>query len=350
MIIKSPSRSRRQSGYALIIIMLFLSVSLIVFGSMMYWVSAGSKITQRNNIYNSSQAAAESATEVAMASMMRDFIFQALNSSSSYASLPQAIDQSGWPVQYQLSNTVSIGISTWTNLDSQFAGLFGKVQTCTITCAATPTNAAAAVPATVQQIIYFANIPLFQYAIFYNMNLEVCPGAAMTINGHVHSNQNLWTTGNSSSQLLTYSDIVDAAQTIYYTRSPNDPQGYTAGNVRFTISVNNPLMHSDSLAMPIGTNNSSADVIGILGIPPSAVLAPTAAAYSPTGTVYVYNGADLIISNWSNGSSSPTNLTIFYDNQYTTPQLTPVLPDVHRSIIQMPATLLTAPTMSPTPL
>jgi hypothetical protein len=34
--------------------------------------------------------------------------------------------------------------------------------------------------------------PLFQYAIFYNVNMEIDPGAAMTITGPVFCNQNIW--------------------------------------------------------------------------------------------------------------------------------------------------------------
>ncbi|MEI6193644.1 MAG: hypothetical protein WCS42_04865 [Verrucomicrobiota bacterium] len=329
MKLKFSPLPRRPSGYALIIVMLFLALSLVVFGSMMGWVSSGAKVTQRNILFNSAQAAAESATEVALGTMMRDYTFQALNSASAYANLYSTIDQTTWPIKYQFSNpSMSVGTKYWTNLDSQFTGLSGFVQYCTNAITATATNAEVGVPATVQQVIQFASIPIFQYAIFYNMDLEVCPGAAMNINGHVHSNNNIWTTGSSSSELLTYSSLVDASQTLYYTRSPNDPQSYTTGNVRFTITANNPLNGVPSLAMPIGTNNNPATVRAILGIPPANMIAPIAAAYSATGTVYLYNGADLIISNWANGASSPTNMTIYYDNQFVSPCLTPILPDV----------------------
>ena len=164
--------------------------------------------------------------------------------------------------------------------------------------------------------------PVFQFAIFYNLDLEICPGAAMTINGHVHSNKSIWTTGSSSSQLLTYAGLVDASQTIYYTRSPNDPQSYTTGNVRINITTNNPLTNVPMLTIPVSTNNNPSG--NILNLPPPNLIAPNDAAYSPTGTVYLYNGCDLIISNAASG----TNISVFYNNQFATPRLTTIFPDV----------------------
>jgi hypothetical protein len=143
----------------------------------------------------------------------------------------------------------------------------------------------------------------------------------MTINGHVHSNNNIWTTGPGG---LTYSSLVDASQTLTLTRSPNDPQATSVGTVTFTISNNNPLNNVPSLTMPIGTNNSPASVAGILGLPPSILIAPNDSAYSPTGKVYLYNGADLIISNAASG----TNLSVFYDNPFSATRLTPVPTDM----------------------
>jgi hypothetical protein len=327
MQIKSQPLPRRDSGYALIMIMCFLAVSLIIFASMMYWVSSNATITQRNNAFNQAEAAAESCTENFMANMIRDYSSQSLNPASSYTNLFPS--QTNWPIQYQFSNIgVSVGTTNWSALSSQFAGLWGLVQNCTNTATATATAssgyAPVSVPATVQQVLQFAAIPVFQYAIFYNMDLEICPGNTMTINGHVHSNNNIWTTGSSQSSPLTYTTNVDASGTVYFQRSTNDPQSYTTGNVFFTDTQNNPLNNADSLSMPVGTNNNPAAVAGILMLPPSNLTVPNDAGYSPTGIVYTFNGADLIITNNSYG----TNWTVLYDNQYVTPHLTSVLPDV----------------------
>lgn len=323
MQINTPRAHRRRHGFALVLIMCFVAVSLIAFGSMMYWVSSNSKVTTRNNGFTGAEAAAESCTESSLAAMIRDFSSQALNPASSYTSLQPS--QTNWPVQYLFSNIgVSIGSTNWSPLSSQFAGLNGLVQTCTNRATATVASGpATGVPATVQQVLQFASIPVFQYAIFYNMDLEICPGAAMTINGSVHANGNIYSTASGSSQPLTYGSYVDATGYFTNSRSPSDPQAFSKGNIHFTISNNNPLGNVDSLSMPIGTNNNPAAVAAILQIPPSSLAVPAAAAYSPTGQVYFYNQADLIITNNAGG----TNLAVFYNNQYNSPQLTYVPPD-----------------------
>jgi hypothetical protein len=166
-------------------------------------------------------------------------------------------------------------------------------------------------------------VPVFQYAIFYSMDLEIGPGAAMTVIGHVHANGNIWATGNSPSQPLTFSSYVDASGFYTNSRSPNDPQSWSPGNVIFNIP-NNPLQKVGLITVPTDTNNP-AGTKAFLDLPPANLMAPNAAAYSPTGSVYFYNAADLIITNTSTG----TNWTVLYDNgnDYITPIRT-VLPDV----------------------
>jgi hypothetical protein len=319
---------RNQSGYALIITMAFLVVSLIVFASMMSWSATNAQITTRNNLFNQSVGAAESGTENSLAFMIRDFVYGTISSASRYETNP--VPQTGWPITYTISNYVFI-VSTpsWTVLDSQFAGLSGMAQYATNSSTATPLNEGQNLSATVQQVIQFASIPVFQYAIFYNMDLEINPGNTMTINGQVHSNNNIWATGDASGNLLTFNSIVEAAQAITLTRSTNDPSYTNAlnGNVVFTITNGNPIANGDSLQLPVGTNsasttNSPAAVEAILNLPPAPFSAPvssSSAAYSSTGQVYLINEANLIISNTPTGTMG-SNITVYFqDPNDTTP-------------------------------
>jgi hypothetical protein len=126
MQISFKTQARHQTGYALIMIMTFLAVGLTIFASMMYWVSSNAKITLRNNAFVSAEAAAESATETRLASMVRDFAFGGLNPAGSYTSLVPS--QNGWPIQYQFTDVgLSIGTKAWTNLPSQFAGCHSHI-------------------------------------------------------------------------------------------------------------------------------------------------------------------------------------------------------------------------------
>src|SRR5450432_428602 len=88
------------SGYALTITLIFLAISLMIFGSMMYWVSSNAQVSLRNNQFNMSEAAAEGAVEKVLSQMDRDFLAQSMASASSYQSLLPSMTNSGnvWPV------------------------------------------------------------------------------------------------------------------------------------------------------------------------------------------------------------------------------------------------------------
>jgi hypothetical protein len=339
-------RPRASAGYALTITLLFLAIMLTAFGSIMYWVSSNTLVTERNNLYVSAEAAAESATENVITTMMRDFTYGSLNAAGSYTSLVPSTN--GWPLQFTFKDangvanqtSVTIGSDAWTQLPAQYSGLWGEGQNCVITSTATTVGQRYTVGSTVSQTVWFGTIPLFQFAIFYNQDMEINPGSSMTINGRVHSNYNIWATGSSAGSPLNFSDSVDASGQVYSTPSPLDPQNWPntnsppnrSGNVNYA-DTNAPVSNADSLNLPIGTgtNNNPVNVEAILGLPPADVAAPLPAAYSTNGQVYLFNQADLIISNSPsglNGSSSTNVLSVFYQNQNLATPLTPVAPDV----------------------
>jgi len=174
------------------------------------------------------------------------------------------------------------------------------------------------------------NTPIFQFGIFYNVDLEINPGAPFTINGRVHCNTNIYCTGSSPSQPVTFLSSVDAAGTISNTPSPLDPVngpsgGNRSGNVVF--SGGSPIAHSDTLNLPLGTsptNYTCAAIESLLKMPPATYALGTAAAYTATGQNYFANQADLIITNDATG----TNITVLYQNQYNSPNfLIIVAPD-----------------------
>jgi len=311
----SPATIRPgRRGFALLITLVFLAIMLAAYASLMYWVSTNTHITKRNNLFNQTEAAAEAATESVLAAMMRDFNNQALNSAAAYAAATNLPAQGGWPWTFQFSNTngtanatsvTAIGVIAWTNLPARYSGLSGKGQVWDIASTATPQNTGENLSATVDQTIWFGSIPIFQFAIFYNMDLEINPGAPMTINGKVHSNNNIYATGSGAGTPLTFSDLVEATTKYYSSPDPLDPNNVgRSGNVNFTLNTDNPKSPVQSLSLPIGTNNNPATVISILGIPPAGT-----APASDAGQSYVYNQADLIVSN----SATGTNY-VYYQN------------------------------------
>lgn len=335
-----PARPQPAAGYALPLTLALIFIMLLAFGSIMHWVSSNSLVTERNNLHVTSQAAAESATENIITRMMRDFTFGSLDAAPAYAACVP--DTNGWPVLFAFADTngvarktsVQIGNMAWTSLPSQFHGLYGSGQDCLIASVATTVGRRYDVSGTVAQSVWFGTIPVFQFAIFYNQDLEINPGAAMTVNGRVHSNYNIWATGSSSGSPLTFTATVDATGFVTNSPSPLDPQNYgrRSGNSVYN-EKNSPVSNADSLTLPIGTdgNNNPTNVAGILNLPPANLAAPLSAAYSANGQVYLYNESDLIISNAPggiNGNSSTNVLTVYYQNANRANPVTLVAPDV----------------------
>ena len=347
-----PSRSRRQA-YALLITMIFLAVSLVVFASMMYSVSSNAKVNQRNNQYNMSQAAAEAATERVLAPMMRDYLSQSLTSATYYASLQVSqtnSDGTPWPVQYTFSdaggNAGRISVLPGTvqgvlqPVGSQYANLMGFPCFWTNIATATPIGQAYTVPATISQVINFCSIPIFQYAIFYNINLEIDPGATMFINGAVWSNAGLW----AGTSRLTFNSTVSAVNQADI--STTDP--FANGKVDATAPPNfnlygQPSHNNTPLVMPIAgaTNSNPTNVEAILNIPPAAYAMGSSAAYTTNGLMFLANAADLIISNGITGTNfgglTPygTNINIWFQDPAGSLALSPLTPDFY--ILRKPA-------------
>jgi len=286
------SRSKLQ-GYALGLILLMTAISLSLFAGAARWAAQSSVVNDRNNSYTRTVAAAEAASEVSLAFMTRDFLNQVYDPSrvSYYAS---QIPTNEWASHFSFRNAGgNLGrseVSTTstmmvTNLDSQFTGLYGLAYGCRVQGRATDLDSRYDISAAVQQDFQLATIPVFQFAIFYAMDLEVNPGADMTITGKVHGNANIYTCPNAS---LQYLDDVGATGRIYTNRHPDDPTPPGSGTIKFWKQ------HTDgvsSLTLPIATNNSPEAVRGILDVPPFGENAS-----SKEGASRYYNNCDLVIT------------------------------------------------------
>lgn len=341
MRISIPFVPRDRHGYALMITLVFLAISLVTMGSVMWWAASNGKVTRQNELFTSAEAAAEAANETVVATLDRDWTYgQTLQATNVYASLALPV-QTAWPMQFQYSDGsgnnnkigVTIGSSIFTNaLGAQFANLSGYIIPCTIISKATATGQLYTASATVKQVVNVTIIPLFQFAVFYNMNLEIDPGAAMTLTGPVFSNQGLWAGTPNVNFMSTvaaagwvYDDATDPTNDDPWAKGKTD-SGTPSGN--YAIS---PVPNEDSLTLPIGTNNNPAAVEAIINLPPSTNGAPNPSAYTTNGQMYLFNESDLIISNSANGlaSSKGTNITIWFQDNQQANALTPVTNDYY---------------------
>jgi hypothetical protein len=344
MKIPSTLFPKSNRAYALLIVMVFMGIMLVLFGAMMFNTLSNANLTKRNNQYNASQAAAQASTEKVLSQMTHDFEFDAVTNGGTWYGqnyVPsQAGDEADWPIKYVFSDTnnnnnqISVNIGANTSytvpLTSQFQGLRGYEQLCTLTATATPTTGPD-VPATVTETIDFAFIPLFQFAIFYNVNLEIDPGGTMTISGPVYCNAGIWT----GSDTLTFSSTVSAVGVATNAADDLFCAGYTGTGPSTYSMSGQPTSGNDTLTMPVGTSNNAASVEAIINIPPGTYQMGTSSAFTTNGQLYLANAADLFLTNSATGTNfgslTPVgnNMALYYQDSATAGYMTWVTNDFY---------------------
>jgi len=111
-----------------------------------------------------------------------------------------------------------------------YQGLVAATQPFTVTATAETTTPPFGT-STVSMTADFDIIPIFQFAIFYEEDLEILPGPDMTLGGRVHSNEDIYIGSNAT---LTIDSVMTAAQDIFNFRK-NDGSAMP-GNVRIRDS------------------------------------------------------------------------------------------------------------------
>ena len=171
-----------------------------------------------------------------------------------------------------------------------FAGLYSLNQPIDITVAARDTSGN---KATAVLSVNAQTIPLFQFGVFYEDDLEILPGAPMTFTGWVHTNGNLYLSSNSATfqSNLTTPDSVFwnrknandrlsgirinnasgiAVQLDFDSRSLSQPAFKTRSEVRFSGRLMSAAHGVRPLKLPLPAN-----------VPPVTLVQPRSAGDSP---------------------------------------------------------------------
>ena len=121
------------------------------------------------------------------------------------------------------------------------------------------------------QYLEIREIPLFSYAIYYNLPMEIAPGPSMDVYGNVHVNGDAWFQSGTGSS-LNFHGRVTIAGDVYHGRHPDNTLNEKNGEVNFTDSSdvlinmeNNLLWPADARDLFAGTwLESSSDNFGEL--------------------------------------------------------------------------------------
>lgn len=291
----APNKGRR--GYALLMVIFFGGLSLTLLSSALQWTSTTAKITDRNNKMMEAYAAAEAATEKVLSAVSSDYQLSGegtvYNNLATYRNYyPTTTENSYWTnftfsdAQAHYSKTYIDRIVAWQYqaLESQYQGLMGMASTYRVISNAKTASLGKPIQVGIKQDVQVASIPIFQFAIFYSMDMEINPGPNMNITGRVHSNAQMYTQPQAT---LNYLSHVTAAGKITIGKSPLDPTSRTPGTVNFLAEHDGGV---SALTLPIGTNNTPSAVHAVVEIPPSGE-----SATSLMGQQRYYNKSDVVI-------------------------------------------------------
>lgn len=290
-----PDSGRRAN--ALLLVVILVGVSMIMVASIFSSSATNSRLNQRNSDYYLGVAAAEAATEKVLAQITSDFrnfgdgyIEQNLHNYA--AMVPSPSESAAWADFDFMNQSQQVGqievdyqhLSGFNLISGQYGPLRAFTDQVRILANARSKKSLDGVVGSVYQDIQLTRIPIFQYAIFYNIALEFTPLPPMNVYGPVHCNTNIYLNPAGS---LTFANDITSSGTIVMGPNPTSPLGALGGAVTFQGAHDSGV---STLNLPIGTNNSPAAVVQVLDIPP-ALEDPQ----STMGQQRYYNKADLII-------------------------------------------------------
>ena len=227
-----PSR-RRLQGYALVSVIFFVAIMAMLTASMLQYSAGERRMNERSRLLLRARNMAENAALYASEQLttklyrLRSASQMAFIGGTNQIHLPPAdVLTSAYStpadVEVHAGLTESTGLdyidpTIAANANNPNAGLSVSTSTVPIVAKATMRHPALGeVTAYAQQDLQIAMIPLFQFAVFYNMDMEFSPGPDMTISGPVHTNGNLIAriqTGMTNT--LAFRDRVTAAGGFY---------------------------------------------------------------------------------------------------------------------------------------
>ena len=293
---------KTDAGSFLVLVMILVGIAFLGLASVLAWSANNARTIARNNQYWRTTAAAEAATEKVLTRLARDF--QGINGGSAVywgisgyrGAVPSSNENSYWdsfvfsdgqgnPGQTYVSS-VPGSRTNFTVLNSKYAGLVGFNDTYQIKSYARESQSLFDVSAGVQQSVQLTSIPAFQFAIFYNVDLEIEPGPDMTVTGRVNGNQNIYLNPEAS---LTFQSDVTAAGTLINGPVGGDPDhsGIAGGTNVFQGAHDSK---TSQFTLPISSGSDPATVYEILKMPPLG--GETDPALS---SQRYYNKADIIV-------------------------------------------------------
>lgn len=262
-------RFHSERGSSLFLLLILSVVMATVLGGIFAYIHTNAQAERRSDIRIESTYAAEYAFELAY-QQLKTVIFQNTvnrptvdntSASTNLTTAPTSVFGSANGYTWKAFITVPVDNGVPVASHAITASTTGDFKYMTIVeFERTVGDGSAPVHLQFQREWNYSITPLFQYAVFYNDDLELFPGATFNVTGRVHSNGMIYTGTNAS---LTYNDYVTDVNGLSDNYSPSDPRAHTTltGTVTYVkgpaivTSAKNPPGQMGSDTSDTNTNN-----------------------------------------------------------------------------------------------
>jgi len=223
-----------EKGIVLPLVLSYVLVFTVQITGLAESASHTQRLVQSQQNYLTSFYLADAATQKALAAIR---LYITANGSvpdnATLESITKAPNVGPSKVTYKSLNTSSYFGSDWMNkalTSGNYAGLNANTRIINVAVTAEDTKNGVAHRSTVNQTIEIQAIPIFQFGIFYQGDLEILPGINMDFIGPVHTNSDLYVgVGNGSTSTLKFDASITAYGAIVHRRKDGNVIG--AGDV-----------------------------------------------------------------------------------------------------------------------
>ncbi len=326
--------TRGTAGSALVAAAMFCAIASLLLVSILTWAANHGRLVRRQQEYLMAQYVAEAGTEKVISAIRSNLYSTGVAPSQTtlnlYATnqLPSSAD-GGVFTNYHFVSVAGVtnaltlstsGTSTIQAISSgTYTGLNALITSYSITARANSFNRPVKLTTGVQRVMQIQSIPIFQFAVFYQGNLEVMPGADMTINGGLHSNGSAYIFPEGAS--LTIDGNTTAVGGI--NENPEASLVYSGGPNNGPIG---PLTFNGSVTPDAGSLNlpiQGTTPYAILQQPPGSGNDPISAErlYTEAGLRIIVSSAGTVTATSGSGSSVTLNSSVIsttntlYDNR-----------------------------------
>jgi hypothetical protein len=226
-------------GFALILVMAFLAVSMIIVGGLLSWTSQNSLQARRHQDYHTALMAQNAAAEYVVARMLAELrnggVAQIHGGWGGYANsariwLEDEVDWEEYDFAIKLEE-ILVGVPL------ELLGSFGGMPVANhmvfeMQSGARRFDTVPPLMAAGEEWVQVAEVPIFAFAALYDFDLSFItrPGENITLAGRVHSNRDIYTYPSGT---MTFEDHVTSGQTNYATLHPNDSGARSPGTVNY---------------------------------------------------------------------------------------------------------------------